>query len=250
MVPLTRVVEEKSIVRLGVFDKPIHGLLHILLGRNLARVLLVVRQDDHVLPLVVIAFVEEPRDVGDIVDAAAQLTLLAKVVDADEKSLATTGAVGVLEGVSLGRTAAKRLHTLRRRGPHSLLVAHRVAVGVVALRRRPVRRRILVLLHRRTAVVGRGRGTAVIALRWSVTLSWRGAPTALLRRRATIPLRRRAAVSLRRRTAIALGRRRTSITSLGRAVIPISRSRTATVTPARSTTVVLLGSVATLAWIS
>ena len=50
----------------------------------------------------------------DIVDTAAQLATLAKVVDADQKGLSSTGTVGVLEGVASGSAMAKCLGLLRR----------------------------------------------------------------------------------------------------------------------------------------
>ena len=242
----TGVVEEESIVWLRVADQPFHGLLHVLLGRNLARVLLIIRQDNHVLPLVAIALVEEPRHVGDVVDAAAQLALLAKVVDADEESLAATAAVGVLESVALRRAAAEGLRALRRRRTCSLAGAHTshgIAVGVVALGRRSVRGRILVLLRRGSAVLRRRGRTPVIALRRSIAL----------RRRATmVSLRRRTAIPLRgRRTAVSLRGRGAAITTvLRRAIVAVSWSRTAAVAPARGAAVVLLGTVASLAWVS
>jgi hypothetical protein len=98
---------------------------------------------------------EELRHVLDVVDAAAQLALLADVVDADQQGATPAGTVGVLEGVALGSAVAKLLGALRRgRGGTRVLarsavcrpVGDRVAVGIVALRRRPLRRPVLLLL--------------------------------------------------------------------------------------------------------
>ena len=59
------------------------------------------------------------RHVLHVVDAAAELATLAKVVDPDEKSLSSAGAVGVLESIAVGSTMPKvlRLRRRRRRSP-------------------------------------------------------------------------------------------------------------------------------------
>jgi hypothetical protein len=59
----------------------------------LNRVWLVVGQDDHVFPSVSIPLDQETRDIVDIVDATAQLTILAEVVDTNQERLALTGTV-------------------------------------------------------------------------------------------------------------------------------------------------------------
>lgn len=243
-------MEEEGIIGLCVGDEPVHSVLHILLGGNLARILLVVRQDHHVLPLIAVTFVQEPRHIVHIVDAAAQLALLTKVVNADEQGLATTTAVGVLEGVALRRAVTKLLRALRRRRSRALAAvaatataaAHGIAVGVVAGRRRSVRGRVLVLLRRRAAVLRRRGRAAVVTLRRSV---------ALLRRRTSVTLLRTSVAVLGRRAAVSLRRRRTTVAAvLGRTVVAVSGRGRAAVAEARGTAVVLLCAVAALAWVS
>lgn len=64
-------------------------------------VLLVVRQDDHVLSRVAEIAIEVCRHVLDIVDAPSKLPPLAEVVDPNQQCLPSTLAGGVLEAVSL-----------------------------------------------------------------------------------------------------------------------------------------------------
>jgi hypothetical protein len=55
------------------------------------------------------------RHVLHVVDAAAELATLAKIVDADEKSLSSASAVGVLESIAGGGAMSKVLRLRRRR---------------------------------------------------------------------------------------------------------------------------------------
>lgn len=133
-------MEEEGIVGLRVLNEPTHSADDVVPCRLHDGVGLVVGQDDHVLSLVAVPLDEEGRDVVDIVDAAAQLAILAKVVDADEQSLATAGTVGVLESIAFGGTVAELLGN-RRRGRTGASVRRvvglleRMAVGVEMLRR-------------------------------------------------------------------------------------------------------------------
>ncbi len=203
-------MQEQGVVGLGALDEPLHGADDVGLGGLHDGVLRVVGQDDHVLALVVVVFAEEVGHVVDVVDAAAQLALLAKVVDADEQRLALTRAVGVLERVALGRTVAELLR--RRRGRRAglgvvavLAALHRVAVGVQTGRRRLRRRRVLVI-RARTATgppVGTrsgGRRTVIAILRRRATLG----RTVLALRRTIVALRRTVVV-LRRAVVVVAG---------------------------------------------
>jgi hypothetical protein len=107
-------VEKQRVVGLGVLDEPVHGAQDVGLGRLAHGVLLVVGQDDHVLALVAKVRVQVAAHVLDVVDAAAQLALLAEVVDADQQGFPAAGAVGVLEGVISRRTMAEVLGMRRR----------------------------------------------------------------------------------------------------------------------------------------
>lgn len=125
----------------------------------------------------------------DIVDAASELALLAKVVDTDEQSLPLTGTVGVLEGVALRCTMSELLGNVRwRRGVVLLAVlvtgsCERIPIGIKASRRRVRRRgRAVVLLLRwwlmvllistATAVSAITLALLVTALALLVTVIW------------------------------------------------------------------------------
>ena len=108
-------MKKESVVGLGIRHKPTHGANDVASCRLHRRVGLVVGQNDHILALIPIALNEEARDVVNIVDAAAKLAFLAKVVDTDEQSLAPAGTVGVLESIAFGSSMAELLRRRRRR---------------------------------------------------------------------------------------------------------------------------------------
>lgn len=158
-------MQEEGIVGLGVLDEPLHGTDDVGLGGLVVGVLLVVGEQDHVLALVIVLVDQEGRQVLDVVDAAAQLALLPKVVDADQQGLATPVALRVLECVSLGRAVAELDRTAGQlvdgttvpvTGAAATTIVARllldgIAIGIVALGRRMGR--ALVLLRRRLAVL-------------------------------------------------------------------------------------------------
>lgn len=80
-----------------------HGCQDVVLQGLALGVLLVVRQDNHVVPLVLKPFVQEPRHVLDIIDAPSQLALLPKVIDADEQRLPLPRAIAVRERIVAAR---------------------------------------------------------------------------------------------------------------------------------------------------
>lgn len=90
---MTAVVEEERVIRLCVFYEPVHcpedvaflGLRHL--------ILLVVCQDHHVFSGIAKVLVKVSRHVFDVVDATTQLSTLAEVVNANEKSFAFSCAV-------------------------------------------------------------------------------------------------------------------------------------------------------------
>lgn len=86
-----------------------HGAQQICFGRLAHWVLLVVRQDHHVLPLIPKVAVQVRRHVLDIVDASPQLPPLAEVVDANKQCFTLSGTIRVLEGVTTWSTMAKGL---------------------------------------------------------------------------------------------------------------------------------------------
>lgn len=104
---LTRVVEEEGVVRPGVLHQPVHCAQDVLLRRLADGVLLVVCQDDHVVPLVAVCLVQERGHVLHVVDASPQLPSLSEVVYANQQRLSPAGAVRVLERVLLRSAASE-----------------------------------------------------------------------------------------------------------------------------------------------
>lgn len=170
----TREVQKECVVRPGVPHQPLHGIDDVFPGRLHDGVLLVVGQNDHVLAAVAVALDQEGRDVADVVDAAAQLAVLAEIVDADQQGAATAGAVGVLERVLPGRAVAELLQARgrgrgsRRLGAGTAMFRARpardwVAIHVIALGRRSLGRRVAPLLLLRVAVVVPRAGAVALA---------------------------------------------------------------------------------------
>ena len=172
-------MEEKRIVGSRVVNEPAHRSDDVVLGRVFSGVRLVVGQDYHIIPLVVVALVEESRHILSIVDTSSQLALLSKVVDSNQQSLALSSTVGVLKGVSLrstltevlrrcgrGRAGATTLATISWSRTMNLL--NRVSVRIDILGRRSVWRRILVVASSvRRSISGTGRWrTATAAVAW------------------------------------------------------------------------------------
>lgn len=71
-------------MRLRIFDQPVHCTQHIRLGRNAHGILLVVGENNHVLPPIPVSLMEENGHVSDIVDASAKLIRLSDIVDSDQ----------------------------------------------------------------------------------------------------------------------------------------------------------------------
>lgn len=86
-----------------------HSAQDVLLGRLTHRVLLVVGEQDHVLPLVSKVLNQVRGHVAHVIDAASQLAALAEVVDANEQGLPAAIALRVLECIVGGGAGAKVL---------------------------------------------------------------------------------------------------------------------------------------------
>lgn len=86
-----------------------HSSQDVLLGRLAHGVLLVVGEQDHVLPLVSKVLNQVRGHVANVIDAASQLAALAEVVDANEQGLPAPIALRVLEGIVGGGASAKVL---------------------------------------------------------------------------------------------------------------------------------------------
>lgn len=108
-------MEKERVIGLGVLDQPVHGAQNVLFGRLAHRVLLVICQGDHIFALVAEGLHQVVGHVLNIVDATPELTLLAKVIDTDQKRLALTGTVGILKRVAIGGAVAEGLHAGGRR---------------------------------------------------------------------------------------------------------------------------------------
>lgn len=83
-------MQEQGIVRLSTSDQPLHSTKDVLLCRLQEGVRGVICKNDHILALIAIVLDEEGGDVDGVVDAAAQLAILAEVVDANQQGLAAT----------------------------------------------------------------------------------------------------------------------------------------------------------------
>lgn len=77
-------MKEQGIVWPSILDQPVHRAENVLLCRLTHGILLVVCQDDHVLPLVSKILRQVCCHVADVVDAPTKLPALAKVVDSDQ----------------------------------------------------------------------------------------------------------------------------------------------------------------------
>jgi hypothetical protein len=146
---VTGIVKEESVIGLSIWHEPTHSADDVFPGRNHDWVSLIISQQNHVLSLVAIALYQESRNIVYVVDTSPQLALLVKVVDADEKCLATTGTFGVLESIAFGGSVAELLgYRGRRRSWSSVLgvvvkaLRERKAVGVEMRRRRVIRGRV------------------------------------------------------------------------------------------------------------
>lgn len=97
---VSRIVKEQRIVRSRVLYQPVHCPQDIGLCGLTHRILLIIREDHHIFSLVAKVSIQICGHVFHVVDASSELASLAEVVDTDEKSLSSAGAVGILEGVA------------------------------------------------------------------------------------------------------------------------------------------------------
>ena len=95
-------MEEQRVIGTRILDQPVHSPKNICLGRLAHWVLLIISQEDHVLASIAEVLVQVGRHVLHIVDTSAQLTFLAKVIDANQQGLSLACTAGVLEAVALG----------------------------------------------------------------------------------------------------------------------------------------------------
>jgi len=108
-------MEEERVIGLGVLDEPMHCSEYILFVRLTHRILLVVRQENHVFSRVSKITIQVCRHILYIINAPSQLTPLTKVVDTDKQGFPSSCAVRVLEIVSLRGAGTEPLLALGRR---------------------------------------------------------------------------------------------------------------------------------------
>jgi hypothetical protein len=126
---MTGVVEKEGVVRTGILNQPMHSSKDVLLGGLAHGVLLIIGEDDHILSLIAKVLNEIPGHVSDIIDAAAELSALPEVINADQQRFPSASALRVLECIPLRGAIAEVLWRLwRRRG--SLMVPMDVRIGV------------------------------------------------------------------------------------------------------------------------
>ena len=121
-------MEEERIIRLRVSHQPMHGPQDVGLGWLAHGILLVVCQDDHILPRISEILVQVGGHILDIVDTTPQLTPLVEIIDAYQKRFAPTRTVRVLVRIMLWRPRAKGLSAVGWRWG-SVRVAVHVRVG-------------------------------------------------------------------------------------------------------------------------
>ena len=86
-----------------------HSAQNVRFGRLAHRILLIIRQDDHILSRVSEILVEVTAHIFDVVDTSSQLTTLPEVIDADQERFSPSRAVTVLKTVALGSTGTEML---------------------------------------------------------------------------------------------------------------------------------------------
>jgi hypothetical protein len=122
---LTRVVEEERVIRRGPLNQPVHGTEDVLLRGLTHGVLLVIREDYHVFPPIPEVLNQVGSHVANVIDTAAQLTALAKVVNADQQAFPAPSAVRVAVCVALRCSLAEVLRPSRGRWRTSTIAVRR-----------------------------------------------------------------------------------------------------------------------------
>jgi hypothetical protein len=140
-----------------------HGTQDVLFRRLAHGILLIVRQDNHVLAFVAEVLDQVARHVLHIVDASAKLPSLAEVIDANQQRFPTSGTVTILKRISLGSSMAEALWSDRRRGRG--LVGVRCYMGHVTVSRRSSRNQISLPWRRTYGVCRSGSVAAVVRSR-------------------------------------------------------------------------------------
>jgi len=77
-------MQKQGVIWPSILNKPVHGLQDVLSRWDAHGMLRIIGQKDHVLSAVSMVLDEVVGQVLGIIDATSQLSLLTKVVDADE----------------------------------------------------------------------------------------------------------------------------------------------------------------------
>lgn len=86
-----------------------HGTEDVLFRGLTQWVLLVIREDHHVLSPISEMLNQVGRHIAHIIDTPSQLTTLTEVVDADQETFPPTRTVGVAESIALGGSLSEML---------------------------------------------------------------------------------------------------------------------------------------------
>jgi len=125
-------MEEQRIVGLRIFHQPMHCSKNVCFRGLAHRILLVIRQKDHIFSRVPKISIQVCRHILHIIDASSKLTFLTEVIDTNQKRFPFPGASGVLKIVSL---RCARTETLGALGGRRWGVVVALDVRVVIHRR-------------------------------------------------------------------------------------------------------------------
>lgn len=101
-------MEEKRIIRLSILDEPVHGTKNVCLCRLAHRVLLIIREKNHIFTGISKVLVEVCRHVLNIIDTSSQLALLTEIVNSNQQCLSLSRTTRVLEVVTLRGAMTER----------------------------------------------------------------------------------------------------------------------------------------------
>ena len=84
---MTRVVEEETVMRLSAGDEPVHGANDVCTSGSTRGILLVIRENDHIVVSKSISLVQKRCQIPDIVDAPFEFIRGAGIIDTDQQRL-------------------------------------------------------------------------------------------------------------------------------------------------------------------
>lgn len=99
---MSRIMKEKRIVGLRVFDEPEHGINHIFSCRALPRILTVVCKHHDIFSLIAPKANQEVPNMPGIIDTTSQFVSLSKIIDTNAKGLLAPSTLGIPEALHRG----------------------------------------------------------------------------------------------------------------------------------------------------